>query len=77
MFKGMQNYFVKKMVQSQLKNLPKDQAEMVMHMVEKNPELFAKIAKETQELVKGGKDQTAAMMQVAQKYKGELQKMMQ
>ncbi len=61
---------------SQLKNMPKDQADMLAAMVEKDPELFMKIAKETQELVKGGKDQMNAMMEVSKKYRNELAQLM-
>lgn len=64
------------MMQSQLKNMPKDQAEMIGAMVEKDPELFMKIAKETQELVKGGRDQMSAMMEVSKKYRKELEQLM-
>ena len=60
------------MMKSQLKNLPKDQAEMIAAMVEKDPELFMKIAKEAQDLVKGGRDQMSAMMEVSKKYRKEL-----
>ena len=67
---------IKKLVKSQLKDMPKDKREMVESMVERNPELFAKIAKESQVLVKGGMDKTAAMMKVSRKYKGDLQRLM-
>ncbi len=62
-------------MKAQLKNLPKDQAEMIGAMIEKNPELFMKIAKETQQLVKGGKDQAVAMMEVSKKYRKELEQL--
>lgn len=64
------------MMKSQLKNMPKDQAEMIGAMVEKDPELFMKIAKEAQELVKGGRDQMGAMMEVSKKYRKELEQLM-
>ncbi len=67
---------LKKLMASQLKNMPKDQADMLAAMVEKDPELFMKIAKETQELVKGGKDQMNAMMEVSKKYRNELAQLM-
>ncbi|QSH39560.1 hypothetical protein JXR01_00930 [Candidatus Kaiserbacteria bacterium] len=70
------NFLVKKLMKSQLKNMPKDQADMIGAMIEKNPELFMKIAKEAQQLVKGGKDQMAAMMEVSKKYQKELQQLM-
>ncbi len=71
------NFLVKKMIKSQLKNMPKEQAEMIEQMVEKDPDLFVKMAKETQELVKQGKDQASAMMQVSKKYQKELQRLAQ
>ena len=67
---------MKKVIQSQLKNLPKDQAAMVEKMLEKDPELFMKIAQEAQELVKAGDDQMTAMMKVGKKYQKELQQLM-
>jgi len=69
-------FLLKKMMKSQLKDMPKDQADMLMGMVEKNPDLFMKIAKETQELIKEGKDQMVATMEVSKKYEKELQQMM-
>ncbi len=70
----IKEFFLKRMMQSQLKNMPKDQQEKVMHLIEKNPDLFMKIAKETQEKVKSGKDQMAAMMEVSKKHQAELKK---
>ena len=77
MFKKLKNMATKKLIQSQLKNLPKDQAEMIERMFEKDPDLFMKIAKEAQEMVKQGEDQMTAMMKVGRKYQKELQQLMQ
>lgn len=73
---GIKDFFIKKAVQTQLKNVPKDQQEMIMKLVEENPELFTKISKEVKALTKNGKNQTFAMMEVMKKYQGELQKAM-
>lgn len=70
----LKEFFLKKMVASQLKNMPQDQQDKIMGLIEKNPDLFMKIAKETQEKVKGGKDQMLAMMEVSKKYQAELKK---
>jgi len=70
---GIKDFFLKKMIKSQLKNVPADQQEMIMKLVEEHPELFAKIAKEVQALTKGGKSQMVAMMEVMKKYQKELQ----
>ncbi len=69
-------FIMKKMMKAQLKDMPKDQAEMLESMVEKNPDLFIKIAQETKALVKGGKDQMVATMQVSKKYRKELEQLM-
>jgi hypothetical protein len=47
-----------------------------MTMMEKDPKLFEKIAKEMQAEMKGGKDQMAAAMKVLPKYQSQLQSIM-
>ena len=64
------------MLSSQLKNVPKEQQEQLFAMISKNPDLFQNIAKEAQEKIKGGMDQTAAVMAVVQKYQSELSGLM-
>lgn len=59
-----------------MKDVPAAEQEKIITMVEKNPELFKKIALEAQEKVKAGQDQTAAMLEVAQKYQNELRSLM-
>ncbi len=63
---------MKKMLKSQMKGVPEAQQDQIIAAVEKNPELFQKIALETQERIKGGEDQMAAAMAVMQKYQAEL-----
>lgn len=67
---------MKKMLQKQLKNLPQDQQEMWMAVIEKNPKLFEKIAKEMQAEMKGGGNQMTAAMKVLPKYQKELREAM-
>jgi len=69
-------FFIKKAMQSQLKNLPKDQREQILEAVSKNPDLFMKIAKEVREKVKGGKNQMAATMEVMRAHQEELKRAM-
>ena len=76
MFKKVKNYAVKKMVQSQMKNAPPEQQEMIMAMVEKEPELFQKIAKEIKAEEAKGASQTAAAMKVMPKYSAQIQRAM-
>lgn len=66
------NFLLKKMLRTQ--GVPENQIDMVINMMEKNPELFKTIAEEIQEKMKQGKDQNAASMEVMQKYQDELKK---
>jgi len=67
---------LKKMLKSQLKGVPEDQQEKIITAVEKNPKLFADIAAEVQEKIKGGMDQQSATMQVMMAHQKELQELM-
>ena len=75
MFKpmGIKNFLVKKAAEKQLKNLPADQQQMIMKLLENNPDLFVKMSKEVEHKIKKeGKDQMLAMMEVGTKYQKEL-----
>lgn len=77
MFGKIKNFAVKKLIQSQMKNVPADQQQMIMEMLEKDPALFEKIAKEMQvELKTNGNNQMAAAMKVLPKYQNEIMKVM-
>ncbi|HEV7702458.1 MAG TPA: hypothetical protein VGO63_03410 [Candidatus Paceibacterota bacterium] len=68
-----QNYLLKKMLRTQ--GVPPGQIDAFVTMIEKNPELFKKIAAEVEGKVKGGMDQMQAGMEVMQKYQDELKKL--
>ncbi|MEI7810526.1 MAG: hypothetical protein WCI41_03155 [bacterium] len=55
--------------------VPEAQIDMVITMMEKNPDLFKKIAEEIQVKIKGGMDQQTASMEVMSKYQDELKKL--
>lgn len=77
MFGKIKQYATKKLLDKQLKNVPEDQRQVITELVEKNPELFEKIAKEMQvEMKQNGNNQMAAAMKVLPKYQAELQKNM-
>ena len=67
---------MKKMLVDKLKDVSKAEQDKLFAMIEKNPDLFQKIATEAQEKIKGGSDQMTAMMSVAKKYEDELKKLM-
>ena len=71
---GIKNFFIKKLAERQLKDMPKEQRDMIQTLLENNPDLFVKMSKEVEHKVKKeGKDQMLAMMEVGKKYQKELQ----
>lgn len=69
----IKEFFLKQAVKFGTKDLPKDQQAMLAAAVEKNPELFEKIAKEIEALKKSGKPEMYAALDVMKKYQKELQ----
>jgi len=67
---------MKQAMKSQLKNVPEAQQEMILDMVEKNPDFFENLAHELQEGLKSGKDQHTVAMEIMQKHKDKLAQMM-
>ncbi|MDZ7726321.1 MAG: hypothetical protein U5L75_01945 [Candidatus Campbellbacteria bacterium] len=74
---GIKDFMTRKLLERQMKDMPKDQRDMIIAAVQKNPELFEKISKEIQEKTKQGKNQTAAAMEVMRAHQSELQQAMQ
>ena len=75
-YNPMFKYFKDKLIESQLKKLPKEQRELIMALMEKDPKLFEKIAKKIKEMTKNGMDEQLASMNVMMKYKPQIQKIM-
>jgi hypothetical protein len=74
---GVTSWITKKVLASQLKGLPPEQVEMIMALMDKNPDLFKKIAEETDARIKKGEHQMFATMEVMKKYRAQLAKVMQ
>ncbi len=70
---GIKQFLTKQATKYATRKLPEDQKEMINALVEQDPELFEKIAKETKELVKAGKPEMYASFEVMKKYQKELQ----
>ncbi len=68
-----QNFLLRKMLRTQ--GVPEAQIEMFIKMMEKDPELFKKIALETKDKMDSGMDQQKASMEVMKKYETELKKL--
>lgn len=71
----LKKFLMKKMMKSQMKGVPEEQQKKAMEMIDKNPDLFANIAKEVQAEMKAGKDQMTATMTVMQRHQDELKKL--
>jgi uncharacterized protein YneF (UPF0154 family) len=76
MFDKAKQFMMRKLMEHQLKNVPPEQKELILTMVEKDPKLFEKIALEMQAEMKAGKSQMTAAMAVFPKYQKELQTLM-
>ena len=70
------NFFAKALLKKQLKGVPDDQIEMIITVVEKNPDLFKMIADEVQAKMKAGMGQQDAAMAVMKAHEGELKAVM-
>ncbi len=71
-----QNFILKQMLKRQLKDVPAEQQDMIMNMVEKNPDFFMKVAKEVQNKMSTGMSQQDATMSVMKNYQEEIKSMM-
>lgn len=56
--------------------VPEAQIDMFISMMEKDPELFKKIAEETKAKMDAGQDQQSASMEVMRKYEKELKSLL-
>jgi len=74
---GIKDFFIKKALEYKLKDVPEAQRNMMMGMMEKDPELFKKIGEEIKQRTKSGESEMAASMVVMRKYQAELQKLAQ
>jgi hypothetical protein len=70
------NFLMKAMLKRQLAQFPKEQQEMIIGMIEKNPKFFEEISSEIQKKIKNGVPRQNAMMSVMMSRKDEIQKMM-
>lgn len=70
---SVKDFFIRKLAERQLKDVPPEQREVIMRLIERNPDLFVKMSKEVEHKIKQeGKDQMLAMMEVGKKYQKEL-----
>lgn len=70
------NFMLRKLAEKQLKNIPSEQRDMILRIIEEHPELMQTIALEVEQHMQGGMDQTRAMMAVMKKHENELRGIM-
>ena len=70
-------WILKQVMKRQVKDLPPDQKNMILALVEKHPEVFEKMASEIKAAKKRGVPESTASMQVMLKYRQELQRLAQ
>ena len=74
---ALQNFLLKQAMKWKMKDVPKEQQEQIMALVQKDPELFKKIGEEVEKRTKNGEPQMKATMEVMKKYRTELAALMQ
>lgn len=74
---GLQNFLLGQAMKWKMKDVPAEQREQIMALVQKNPELFKKIGEEVEKRTKSGEPQMKATMEVMKKYRTELAALMQ
>jgi hypothetical protein len=70
------NFILKKLIESKLKDVPAEQRDKILLILEKKPELFQAIALEAKQKMDQGKNQEAAMMEVIKNHEAELRDVM-
>lgn len=69
-------FLMRKLIESKLGNLPKEERERIIAVVTKNPQLFQEIAMKIKQKTDAGAEQSVAMLSVMREYEGELKKLM-
>jgi hypothetical protein len=73
---GIKDFFLKQALKYKMKDVPAEQRERLMAVMEKNPDFFKKIGDEVQKKVKSGMSEMTATMVVMREHQAELQKIM-
>ena len=66
------NFIMKKMLEAKLKDIPKEQRDKIMDIMEKNPDLLKTIAEEAMAKTKQGKSQMEAITEVIKSHEEEV-----
>jgi hypothetical protein len=74
---SIQNFLLGQAMKWKMKDVPAEQREQIMALVQKDPDLFKKIGEEVEKRTKGGEDQMKVTIEVMKKYRTELATLMQ
>lgn len=74
---SMQSFLLKKYASWKMKGVPEGHKELMLGMLEKNPQLMKQIGEEIERRKKGGESEVKAAMEVMKKYREELGALMQ
>ena len=70
------SFLLKQALKAKMKDVPEAERQILLALMEKNPDFFKKIGEEVQKRVKAGQSEMAATMVVMREHQGELQKLM-
>lgn len=71
----LKQFLIKQLIKSQLSKLPKEAQDMIMSIMEKNPDLLMKMAEDVQKAKAEGKSDQDAFLAIGAKYKDEIKKL--
>jgi hypothetical protein len=73
---GIKDFFLKQALKYKLKDVPEEQREKLMSVMEAHPDFFKMIGDKVQARVKSGESEMVATMAVMREHQAELQKIM-
>ncbi|MBX4195521.1 hypothetical protein KW796_00995 [Candidatus Parcubacteria bacterium] len=73
---GIKDFMLRQVLKHKLKGVPEAQRDMIMGVMERNPEFFKKIGKEVEKRKKSGQSEMEATMAVMREHQAEFQKLM-
>jgi hypothetical protein len=74
---SIQSFLLGQAMKWKMKDVPPEQRDQIMALVQKDPELFKKIGEEVDKRVKGGEPQMKASLAVMKKHGPQLRTLMQ
>jgi hypothetical protein len=69
-------FLLKKLIQTKLGNIPKEDQDRILRIVTKNPVLFQEIATKIKHQMDSGKDQNTATMFIMKEYQSQIRALM-